>query len=108
MKVLLTGSSGYLGTALLRMSPVQRPDWDLHITLHSIEPSDEMPNVHHLELKDAASVARLMEQVQPEIVLHTAALNQSADGEEMYETNARGSGYLAQEAKRYGARLVHL
>ncbi len=107
MRTLLTGSSGYLGTALLRILPAQRPDWDLHITLHSIEPSDAMPNAHHLELRDANSIARVMDKVQPEIIFHTAALT-AGDAREMYETNAGGSGELARQAKKYNARFIHL
>ena len=108
MNVLLTGSSGYLGTALLNYIPTIRPDWNLHITLFSIVPSDDMPNAHHLDLRDADSVHRVVNKVAPDIVLHTAALNQSDDAQEMYETNAKGSGYLAQEAVKHNARLVHL
>lgn len=106
MRVLVTGSSGYLGTALLRLIPMAHPEWDLHITLHSIEPSD-MPNAHHLEVRDPESVARVMKTVQPEVVFHTAGL---APGEprDMYETNADGSGFVAREAAKYNARLIHL
>lgn len=108
MKILLTGSSGYLGTGLLKHIPNLRPDWDLHITLHSIEPTAEMEYAHHLDLTDPASVQRVMDRVQPDIIFHTAALNQSENAQEMYETNANGSGYLAEQAARYGARLIHL
>lgn len=107
MRILLTGSSGYLGTALLRLIPQERPDWDLHITLHSIEPTAEMSHAHHLDLRDAASVARVMERVKPDIIFHTAALN-AGDAQEMYETNALGSQYLALEAFQHNARLIHL
>lgn len=107
MRILLTGSSGYLGTALLRRIPQERPDWDLHITLHTIEPSEDMPNAHHLDLCDPGSVARVMDRVKPEVIFHTAALN-AGDAQAMYETNAQGSGALADAAARHGARLVHL
>lgn len=107
MRILLTGSSGYLGAALLRRIPSIRPDWDLHITLHSIEPSDDMPNAHHLDLRDPDSVARVMDKVRPQIILHTAALN-AGDAREMYETNANGSGYLAEQAAKFQSRMIHL
>jgi dTDP-4-dehydrorhamnose reductase len=67
-----------------------------------------MPNAHHLELRDPESVTRVMDKVQPEIILHTAALNNIGTGEEMYETNAKGSGYLAREAAKHNSRLIHL
>ncbi len=108
MRILLTGSSGYLGTGLLRHIPAQRPEWDLHIALHSIAPSAEMGRAHHLELCEPESVARVMAKVQPEIIFHTAALNQADDAQAMYETNAHGSGYLANEAAKHNARLIHL
>lgn len=108
MRILLTGSSGYLGTALMNLIPTVRPDWDLHITLFSIVPSDDMPSVHHLDLRDPESVKRLMDMVRPDIVLHTAALNQSDDAQELYATNALGSGYLAQASAQQDARFVHL
>jgi dTDP-4-dehydrorhamnose reductase len=108
MRILVTGSSGFLGANLLRHLPIQCPDWDLHATLFSIVPSDDMPNTHHLDLRDQESVTRLMNKVRPDIIFHTAALFQEDDPAAMYETNARGSGYLAREAAKHTARLIHL
>lgn len=108
MRVLVTGSSGFLGGALLRHIPDYRPDWDLHTTQFSIVPSDEMPDVHHLDVRDPRSIARVMDKVQPDVILHTAALNNLGTAEEMLETNANGSGMLADAAARRNARFVHL
>jgi dTDP-4-dehydrorhamnose reductase len=107
MRILLTGASGYLGGAMLRTLDALHPEWDVHTTFFSIVPSDDMPNAHHLDVRAEASVARVMDKVQPDIIFHTAALNQG-DAQELYATNARGSAYLAQHAARRGARLVHL
>ncbi len=107
MRILLTGASGYLGGALLRTLEATKPAWDIHCAFFSIAPSDDMPNAHHLDLRAETSVARVMDQVQPRIIFHTAALNQG-DAQNMYETNARGSGYLARAAARHKARLIHL
>lgn len=107
MRILLTGASGYLGGALLRTLEALQPDWDVHCTFFSIVPADDMPNSHHIDLRDESSVARVMDKVQPQIIFHTAALNQGA-AQDMYETNARGSAYIARGAAKYNARLIHL
>ncbi len=107
MRILLTGASGYLGGAMVRTLEALRPEWDVHCTFFSIVPSDDMPNSHHMDLRDEFSVVRVMDRVQPQIIFHTAALNQG-DTQAMYETNARGSGYLAHAVAQNNARLVHL
>lgn len=107
MRILLTGASGYLGGAVLRTMEALQPEWDVHCTLFSIVPSDEMPNSHHMDLREEASVARVLDKVQPQIIFHTAALNQG-DAQDMYDTNARGTGYLARAAAQCRARIIHL
>lgn len=108
MRVLLTGANGYLGGALLRSISTDRSEWDLHATFFSIPPADGTPNAHALDLRDPESVARVMQVVQPALIFHTAAVNQSTNAEAMYDTNARGSGYMAREAYKHSARLIHL
>lgn len=107
MRILLTGASGYLGGAMVRTLEALQPEWDVHCTLFSIVPSDDMPNSHHMDLREESSVTRVMDKVQPQVIFHTAALNQG-DAQEMYDTNARGSGYIARAAAQCNARLIHL
>ncbi len=92
---------------MLRTLEALRPEWDTHSAFFSIAPSADMPNAHHLDLRDETSVARVMAHAQPQIIFHTAALNQG-DAQNMYDTNARGSAYLARAAARHNARLIHL
>ncbi|HZQ08777.1 MAG TPA: SDR family oxidoreductase [Anaerolineae bacterium] len=107
MNVLVTGASGYLGGALLRYLDANHPGWDVHATFFSIPPADGYPNAHSLDLRDPHSVERVLAAAQPDLIFHTAALNEG-DAQEMYETNARGSEYLAKGAAKQGARLIHL
>jgi len=107
MRILLTGASGYLGGALLRTLRVLRPAWDTHGAFFANAPPDDGLDVHHLDVRDESSVARVMERTQPQIIFHTAALN-AGDAQTMYDTNARGSGNVARAAARTRARLVHL
>lgn len=108
MQILLTGASGYLGANLLRYFTAQRPDWNVHAAFFSIPPAPGMPNAHSLDVRDPASVERVLDAVQPDIIFHTAALTQSDNADDLYDTNARGTAFLAQGAARRGARLVHL
>lgn len=107
MNVLVTGANGYLGGALLRYLAANRPDWDVHATFFSIPPAPGTPFAHALDLRDPNSVETVMSTVQPDLIFHAAALN-AGDPQEMYETNARGSAYLARAAARQAARLVHV
>ena len=107
MRVLITGANGYLGAALLRYIARERPAWDLHATFFSIPPSPGQTNAHSLDLREPASVERVLAAVQPDLIFHTAALN-AGEAQEMYETNARGSDRLARGAAQHHARLVHV
>lgn len=107
MNILITGASGYLGSALLRHLMTVHPDWDADATFFSAPPAPGTPHAHALDLRDPDSVEEVIDMAEPNVIFHTAALN-AGDADEMYRTNALGSDYLARSAARHGVRLIHL
>jgi dTDP-4-dehydrorhamnose reductase len=97
MVTLLTGRTGQLGRALApRLSefgPVVAPT--------RVE----------LDLTDAESIARVMQRVQPDLVVNAAAYTAVDRAETERDlalaTNSRAPGCLAGEAARHGAAIVH-
>jgi dTDP-4-dehydrorhamnose reductase len=82
VRLHVTGSTGYLGTELLRL----RPD----------------ASTERVEIRDAAAVRELLERVRPDVVVHTAYRQEDAS------VNVGGSENVARAAAAVGARLVHL
>lgn len=58
-----------------------------------------------MDLRAPESVDRVLAEFSPQAIIHTAALLQ---GREMQDVNAEGAGLVARGASRLGARLVHL
>jgi dTDP-4-dehydrorhamnose reductase len=62
-----------------------------------------------LDLTNRAEVLRLVAEVKPQAIIHTAAINPgNGDAEMMERVNERGSRYVAEAAVAVGARLVCL
>ena len=93
MRILVTGGSGYLGGELLRHAP------DAVGTAHT--GAGEV----RLDVRDAAAVARVVESVRPDAVIHTAYARR---GDGARETNVAGARNVAVATAAAGARLVHL
>jgi dTDP-4-dehydrorhamnose reductase len=85
VQVHVTGSTGYLGSELLRL----RPD----------------ASAERVEVRDAAAVRDLLERVRPDVVIHTAYRQ---DGPDARAINVDGSEHVARASAAVGARLVHL
>ncbi len=81
----VTGGTGYLGTELRRQAP--------HATSERVE------------IRDAAAVDALLTRIQPEVVVHTAYLQ---DGPGAFEITVDGAENVARAAASVGARLIHL
>ena len=98
MRVLLTGSSGQLGTLLQSTVP---PGLEL-------TPLDRS----RLDVARPADVAAAVSELRPGLIVNAAAYA-DVDGaesapEEAFATNAEGAGSLARAAQICGARLIHL
>lgn len=79
--------------------------WDVVATCHSRRP--HIPDVHWemLDLRNAAATRRLVEQLMPDVVIHTAYRQ---EGPDVMAIIAEGSAAVAQGAFAVQARLIHI
>jgi dTDP-4-dehydrorhamnose reductase len=94
--LLITGSSGYLGRELARQAPDAA---GTYLTA-------ERPGAVQLDVRDGAAVARLVGELRPDAVIHTAY--SEAGDEAAREVNVDGSRHVAAAAAEMRARLVHV
>jgi dTDP-4-dehydrorhamnose reductase len=93
--LLITGSSGYLGSELARRAPGATGTYL----------SVERPGAVRLDVRDAAAVDRVVRELRPQAVIHTAYRETGDDAEQV---NVDGSRNVAAAAASGGARLVHV
>ena len=92
---MITGSSGYLGGEIARLAPGATGTYL----------SAERPGAVRLDVRDADAVRRLVAELRPRVVIHTAYLER---GDEAEAVNLDGARNVARAAADVGARLVHI
>jgi dTDP-4-dehydrorhamnose reductase len=85
VRLHVTGGTGYLGSELLRLRPTA--------------------SAERVEVRDAASVAEVLERLAPDVVIHTAYRQ---EGPAAWAINVKGSANVALAARELGIRLVHV
>jgi dTDP-4-dehydrorhamnose reductase len=98
VRVLITGGAGLVATHLVRTAPSGA---DLHVTWRT-SPPVAGPAAHQVDLCDGGAVRRLVEEVHPDLLVHTA-YSQSSEADVVDATAS-----VAAAAAAGGARLVHL
>ena len=93
-RLLVTGGSGYLGAELVRTA--ERQGWEVEATTFS-QPG------RRLDVRDSDAVERLVHDLLPDAVVHTAYLQEGPDA---WAVTVDGAGNVARAAA--GTRLVHL
>lgn len=104
--ILITGSSGLIGTAL-------------HTRLqqsHTVTRADISNPDNPVDITDPQSIRSALETAQPSTIIHlaaftnvTAAWEQSGDqGGSCYQINVIGTRTVAQAARDFGAHLIHM
>jgi len=111
MKILITGSSGMLGTDLCEVLG------DSHelagMDLKAPSPEAKGPaDFRHADMTDADAVEKVFAGVRPELVLHAAAWTDvdgcERDPDRARRMNTDGTLVVAGAAEKYGAALVFI
>jgi dTDP-4-dehydrorhamnose reductase len=114
MKILITGANGLLGQHLVKLL--------LDTTAHDIiatskgEPrfilQDSRLHYYTLDIRDAMKVNMLFEKLQPDTIVHCAALTQADECElnpiKAWEINVTATRFIADAAKKINAFLIFI
>ena len=110
MVILVTGGSGMLGS----YAAIQAAEkgWEICATYHS-HPV-ELPGVRmmELDLAELRDVSKAVRQIQPQVIVHTAALSKpdicAQSPREAERANIRATCNLVRPAEEVGARFVYV
>lgn len=98
MRILVTGGTGQVGRALQRVAPAGY--------------TVVAPGSDECDVADFATVARLIEREQPDVIVHAGAMTDvdgcERDPARAFQVNALGTQHVAAAAQSAGAALVYL
>jgi len=101
MKVLVTGAQGQLGTDMALC-------FERHPTQYQVFGFGHTA----LDITDVSQVTNIFKQVNPDVVIHTAAYTQvdqaETDRDRAFAINALGTRNLVVEAEKLGSKFVYL
>ncbi len=107
MKILITGSSGMLGTDLLNLL---RNEMSLPTYNNNLEVV-EAPH-KNLDITLENKVSEVVSWHTPDIIINCAAFTNvdkcETERETAFNVNAKGPKYIASAAKECGARVIHI
>ncbi len=111
MKVLITGGTGLLGKSLIETAP---PSTEMTATAVT-DPKNVVPASCHgvrLDVRDAAAVQKVVTEMQPQVIIHTASIG-SVDyaqqhPEETRAVNVAGTAHIVAAAAAVKAHLIYI
>ncbi|MFN2468648.1 MAG: NAD(P)-dependent oxidoreductase [Gaiellaceae bacterium] len=99
MRLLVTGGSGYVGSEVL--AAARERGWDATGTYRT----RAAHGLVQLDVRDAVAVRAAVAAARPDVVVHTAYVQ---EGPEARETIVDGTANVARAAQTARARLIHL
>jgi len=107
MKIVITGIAGLLGTELARV--LSEKHEVIGLTRESSVPGF---TVHSLDISDQAAVYNIISKINPDIVIHSAALSNVDECErnpdEAYGINTLGARNIAIACQRFDTALLYI
>lgn len=116
MRILVTGGAGFIGSALVLIQQTNHHVLNIDKLTYASHPNalaDIVENVRYQFVKadicDAARVASILQQFQPDVVMHLAAeshVDRSIEGPAAFiQTNIVGTYTLLEASRRYWMQL---
>ena len=112
MRILVTGGAGFIGSHIVDAFVTAGHQVAVVDNLHSGKLANLNPaaSFFQVDIRDAAGLARVFEQVQPEVIAHQAALadvrGSLREPDTYAEVNVIGSIRLLEAARQHGVRKV--
>jgi dTDP-4-dehydrorhamnose reductase len=112
-KVLITGTNGLLGQKLVELL-IQKGDYQVIATARGANrlPRDEGYAYHSLDVTDREEVHRLVRELRPDAIIHTAAMTNvdqcESEREACWKLNVDAVQYLIEACRETGTFLNHL
>ena len=109
MRVLVIGASGFIGRYLVKRFSAS-PESEVFCTFHARPPGDDANHWYHLELTDPVMLEKLFGLIQPDVVVHLAAMADvgTAEREPAMATavNVAATSEIARLCNSHNARLL--
>lgn len=106
-RVLITGATGQIGSALVALAP---SDFEIHQVARSLKHSSEN-NHYSVDLSDQSDVRQWLDDIQPDIIINTAAWTHVDSAEQHAEAaqtlNAELPRWLAKYTSQNNSLLIH-
>ncbi|QLJ53444.1 MAG: dTDP-4-dehydrorhamnose reductase [Candidatus Fermentimicrarchaeum limneticum] len=109
MKVLVVGGSGLLGSRVVKMFSTK---FETYATYTANKPPRNKCELIEIDIRKAESVRKIMEEVRPAVVVHTAALTDvdycEGHKREARMLNVAGTKNLIDGCGRVGASMIYI
>lgn len=110
MKVLITGGSGVIGSKFIRF--FEGKEHEVHYTFLSNEHVIGSSVPHKLDISDRDAVVDLVKKVNPNIVIHTAALTNvdfcETNNDIAEKINVEGTRNVVDGCKGAGSKIIYI
>lgn len=114
MKILITGANGLLGQHLVKI--LLEKNYQVFASGKGADrlafAQNERYSYHEMDIADGNSVSKVMNTVQPDVVVHAAAMTQVDDCElnpqQCERTNVQGTANVLTEAELHSRHFIYI